>query len=371
MTRPRPANIKFISLAVAGLLALFIVGIAIIVSARPTTSRPASLPSASPHHFRRPVTWVLAQSSLSNLMSTDSAVAKRVFDHPYVYITARPGASDPVPRSWHSVPTVNFKSYAAFSAAVSSGTMPSWTKAVLYDPEAWSQTPFNEQRNVGYYMQQFCRLAHSHQWQAIVTPGTDLMNIYPKLPGETNPQAFIRHNIAGAAARYADVSEAQSQAIETNPGAYNWFLTRAHAQAMAANPRVVFLGGLTANILGTTASADVMYHAALSVTKVVDGFFLNVSKSAPDPMNAAQFLHEIAPYQQLAGGGSLPGPVVLSKATATTQITEEPGAFSSMADRFREHGRVMDRDGDQFRRGPRGPRAADAGIEAGAIAISR
>ena len=302
MTSPRPANIKFISLAIAGLLAVFIIGIVIVIGGRTAAPPPTSLPSASPHHFRRPVIWVLAQSSLSNLLSADPSIATRAFDHPDVYITAKPGASDPVPPGWRSVPTVNFKSYVAFSGAVSAGTMPSWTKAVLYDPENWSQTPVNEQTNVGYYMQQFCRLAHSHGWLAIMTPGTDLMNIYQKLPGETDAQAFIRHNIAGAAARYADMSEAQSQAIEASPGTYNWFLTKARSQALAANPRVVFLGGLTANVLGTTASADVMYHAALSVSNVVDGFFLNVSKNAPDPMNATQFLDQLATYRQPARG---------------------------------------------------------------------
>ncbi len=247
---------------------------------------------------------MLAQSSLSNVSSANLAIATRMFDHPYVYITAAPGFSDPVPPGWRSVPTVNFKSYAAFSAAVSAGAMPSWTKAVLYDPEAWSLTPVNEQANVAYYMRQFCRLAHRHGWQAIMTPGTDLMNIYRKLPGETNAQAFIRRNVAGAAARYADVSEAQSQAIEVNPGAYNWFLTKARSQALAANPRVVFLGGLTASLLGATTPAAVMYRAAISVTNVVAGFFLNVSKNAPDPTNAAQFLHQLAAHQQLAAGAT-------------------------------------------------------------------
>jgi hypothetical protein len=289
----------------AGLVALFIIGIVIMVSGRPSTPPPTSLPSASPHHSRGPVTWVLAESSLSNLLSADRGIATRIFDHPYVYITAAPGSPDPVPPGWRSVPTVNFKSYAAFSAAVSAGTMPGWAKAVLYDPEAWSQTPFREQANVGYYMRRFCRLAHSHGWQAIMTPGTDLMNIYPRPHGETDAQAFIRYNIAGAAARYADVSEAQSQAIETTPGTYTWFLTRARSQALSANPRVVFLGGLTANVLGTTASAGVMYHAAISVTDVVAGFFLNVSKNAPDPMDAAQFLHQLAGAARVPAGGAI------------------------------------------------------------------
>ena len=56
------------------------------------------------------------------------------------------------------------------------------------------------------------------------------MNVYPKLPGETNAQAFVRHHIAGEAARYANVSETQSQALETDTRAYNWFLTQTRPQ---------------------------------------------------------------------------------------------------------------------------------------------
>jgi hypothetical protein len=299
VTRHRPVKIKLFGLAAIGFLALGAIAAVIIVGGRPVTApSPASPPSRSPpHHSIKAATWVLAQSSLSNVSGAAPGLALKTFDHPHVYITATPGSGNPVPPGWRSVPTVNFKSYAAFSAAVSAGAMPSWTKAVLYDPEAWSQTPFNEQTNIEYYMRQFCRLAHSHGWQAIITPGTDLMNVVPKLRGETNAQAFIRHNLAGAVARYADVSEAQSQTIEISPSAYDWFLTRARSQALAANPGVVFLGGLTANILGTTASAAVMYHAATSVTDVVAGFFLNVSRNAPDPANAAQFLQQLAGRQ--------------------------------------------------------------------------
>jgi hypothetical protein len=154
-----------------------------------------------------------------------------------------------------------------------------------------------------------------------MTPGTDLMNIYPKRPGETNAQAFIRHNIAGGAARYADVSVAQSQSMENSPRTYNWFLTKTRSQALAANPKVVFLGGLTANLLGATASAEVMYRAAISVTDEVAGFSLNTSKNAPDPMNAVQFLHELAGYQQLPSGGISLGPIRMSELTAGQPIS--------------------------------------------------
>jgi hypothetical protein len=284
----RPLNIKIISLAAICFLVASTIWAAILFNGR------------QPPFHRAPATWVLAQSSLSNILTADPPIATRMFDHRYVYITARLGSGNPVPKGWRSVPTVNFKSYAEFSAAVSGGTMPSWTKAVLYDPEAWPQTPYNEQINVGYYMRQFCHLAHQQGWRAIMTPGTDLMNVYAKLPGETNAQAFIRYNIAGTAARYADVSETQSQSLETSPRNYKWFLTEARSQALAANPHDIFLGGLTANPLGTTASAETIYHAAISVTNVVAGFFLNTSKIAPDPIHAAQFLRKLAAHQHPA-----------------------------------------------------------------------
>jgi hypothetical protein len=290
------------------------------------------------HHIGAAVTWVLAQSSLSNILSADSSIATRVFDHPYVYITAAPGSSNPVPPGWRSVPTVNFKSYAGFSAAVSEGIMPSWTKAVLYDPEAWPKTPYDEQKNVEYYMRHFCRLAHRQGWQAIMMPGTDLMNIYPKRAGETNAQAFVRRDIAGGAARYADVSVVQSQSMETSPAAYNWFLTKTRSQALAANPHDVFLGGLTANLLGTTASSEVMYRAAISATNVVAGFSLNTSKNSPDPTNAAQFLHELAAYQQLGTGGVSPNPIVMSKTRETRPTMRPSRAFDLAADRLRGDG---------------------------------
>lgn len=302
-TAHQPVIIGVISLTVIGFLAVFTIWVAGMVNGRQL-----------PYHKVRD-TWVLARSSLHNILSADASIASSMFNHPNVYITEVLGSSDPVPPGWRSVPTVNFKSYAKFSAAVFEGAMPGWTEAVLYDPEAWSQTPYNEQVNVGYYVRKFCRLAHQEGWQAIITPGTDLMKVYPRLPGETNAQAFVRHHIAAEAARYADVSETQSQGLETDPRAYNWFLTQTRSQALAANPHDVFLGGLTANLLGTTASAEMMYHAAISVSSVADGFFLNTSRNAPDPINAVQFLHKLAAHDRPASG--------ISQSVAGTSETSE------------------------------------------------
>jgi hypothetical protein len=264
------------------------------------------------------------------MLGADIAISRAIFDHRYVYITAGPGSGNPVPRTWRSVPTVNFKSYAAFSAAVASGTMPRWTEAVLYDPEAWPQTPRIEQINVKYYMSRFYRLARRQGWQVLVTPGTDLMKVYHRLPGETIAQAFVRYDVAGAAARYANVSETQSQGAEASPETYRWFLASTRAQALAANPHDVFLGGLTADLLGTTESARVIYEAAISATKIVTGFFLNVSRNYPDPVHAARFLRELAAYHQ-PSGGALASVSRMRKDSRVTVATHPLGALDPAA----------------------------------------
>ena len=237
-----------------------------------------------------PNNWILAASTMNNVSGYNSTVANAAFNNSGTYLTAALGSNNPVPSGWRSVPTLNLKSYADFSSAVSSGTVPSWTKAVLYDPEAWTQTPTNEQQDVVTYIKLFCQLAHAHNWLCIITPGTDLMNVYPKNSGETNQQAFVRYNIDGQAAAVADMVQVQSQTDEFSPTSYASYVSQVYSEVKAANANIPFLSGITANDQGTVASGSVMAAAANSVKSYVNGFFLNASSTAPDPADATSFL---------------------------------------------------------------------------------
>jgi hypothetical protein len=165
-------------------------------------------------------------------------------------------------------------------------------RAVLYDHEAWALTPTAEQRDVMPYLQRFRELAHAHGYEAILTPATDLMNVYRKNQGETNQQAFVRYG-TGQAARDADLFEVQAQTLEQTPAAYASYVEQVHAQAVAANSDVVFLSGLTARLHGTTISAQQLYGAAMSVSGAVRGFFLNVPRDPPHPAHAVEFLRRL------------------------------------------------------------------------------
>ena len=236
-----------------------------------------------------PTYLVLARSTLENLRREDPATVDRALNEPSVFITGR-YHEDPIPPGWTSVPTANFKSYAEFRSVVEAGRMHPSIRAVLYDPEAWSLTPPAEQRDVVAYMQRFSALARAHGWKVILTPSNDLMNVQVKLKGETNRQAYVRYRIAEFAARHADVLEVQAQSLEQTPSAYSEYVRQTHAQAVAANPGIVLLSGLTASLRGTPVGGPKLYDAATSVRDVVDGFFLNVPRAAPSPASGVTFL---------------------------------------------------------------------------------
>jgi hypothetical protein len=238
-------------------------------------------------------TLVLARSTLENLRRADPAGTDRALNKPSVFITGRHD-ENPVPPGWAGVPTANFKSYAEFRSVVEAAGMHESIRAVLYDPEGWSLTPPAERRDVTAYMERFSTLARRHGWKVILTPSNDLMNLQDKLKGETNPQAYVRYRIAESAARHADIVEVQAQTLEQNPAAYREYVRRTRAQAVAANPRVVFLSGLTTNLQGTPVSGPTLHDAATSVRGLVDGFFLNVPRAAPSPANGVTLLRMLS-----------------------------------------------------------------------------
>jgi hypothetical protein len=240
-----------------------------------------------------PTHLVLARSTLENLRRADPAGTGRALNRPSVYITGRHD-ENPVPPGWSSVPTANFKSYAEFRSVVEAARMHPSISAVLYDPEGWSLTPLAERRDVVAYMERFSTLARAHGWKVILTPSNDLMNLQDKLKDETNRQAYVRYRIAEAAARHADILEVQAQTLEQTPSAYREYVRQTRTQAVAANPRVVFLSGLTTNLQGTPVSGPTLYDAATSVRELVDGFFLNVPRAAPSPANGVTLLRMLS-----------------------------------------------------------------------------
>ncbi len=148
---------------------------------------------------------------------------------------------------------------------------------VLYDPEAWPATPLPERLDPTAYFRRFAALAHTRDKTVIITPHPSLMSVPGARcgagSGESAIDAYVRCDIAGEAARVADIVETQAQHLQSDPAAYRSFVARTAAQAHAANPHVRVIAGLTT---GHGFRASQMFAAWNSVRDLVDGYYLSI-----------------------------------------------------------------------------------------------
>lgn len=176
-----------------------------------------------------------------------------------------------------------------FASDLQNGAISSNYKWVQYDPEMWAHTPVNEQQNPALYMKLFGQLAHANGYSVIEVPARDLAqvpgNACPQLAGENLDHWFVRCNIAGAAAAYADVFVLQDQVNTTNLTEFDYLYNTTRSQALAANPQVVEDAEVSTNY----GTADQMAAAAQSVNP--DGYYINAT--TPTIGQADQVLQEM------------------------------------------------------------------------------
>lgn len=237
--------------------------------------------------------WAMARSSLEHLIQAAPDRAQAVLDSPDTFAQNDPPLDrDPSPPGWSTSRTERWTSFGAFRSAVEAGQVPSLVQAVHYDNESWSQTPLREQRRPGLYERRFCDLAHGEGWDCLAGPGQDLCGVIDHPGGQTYAQCYLGENLAGKAARYADVVDIQGQALEPRgPRVYGAFIRRAAAQARAANPDVVVLANIAASPDGHEVDAAALYRCAAAALPYVDGFYTTVS--AADGPVAAELLRRL------------------------------------------------------------------------------
>jgi hypothetical protein len=230
------------------------------------------------------------------IQQQDSGLAEYFFDTPLAYATGNAtGTQNQVPPGYSTVPTLKYASYASFSSDVTAGRIDPTIRAAAYDPEKWSATPLEEQQNPATYMRLFADLAHQQGYVAIMTPARDLMGVSGaacgQQTGENYSEAFIRCDIAGGAARYSEVFQIQSQALEADPSQFSAFVWATNDQAIAANPNVVVLAGLSTNAVADV-DATMLSNAWSSVRGVVAGHYVTISSTSV-PTVVVPFLRKV------------------------------------------------------------------------------
>jgi hypothetical protein len=226
--------------------------------------------------------WMTTGSAIADLAQSNPADANRYFDN------SRDFSIGPVPDGLATTRIVSFTSYAAFSTAVASGTIPSGVSWVQYDNEDWSQTPLQEKQEPALYMRLFAQLAHRVGYKVLETPSLDLMLVEgaPCNSATTDLSPADAYIACGLArdAQYADMFEIQSQSLEPQPSQMVALVQDAAAQAHAANSSAIVLAGLT-TCRGYTASQVVASWVKLHST--VSGFWLNMPSGDSTAATAA------------------------------------------------------------------------------------
>ncbi len=235
--------------------------------------------------------WILNAAATSKLQESDPAVFQRVLRPASLFILQQPASVTPAGSA-----VADFKSYAAFSQAITARTIPPGVRWVMYDNESWPQTPVDEQKDPGRYEALFAALAHRNGFKVILAPAQDLVFGLRQSGVRAIGAAWQRYlslHLAAISARLADAYEIQAQSDELtqfrSDSVYQAFVTAAAAQARAANPGVMIFAGLSTQRVTSAAQLDQDYKSTRSL---VDGYWLNIpGLDQPGPLALAeQFL---------------------------------------------------------------------------------
>jgi hypothetical protein len=220
--------------------------------------------------------WLLSASLLRRLHAAASLQAEQAFDTPRTFVTGAGGAAVTALSAPAAVPTRSFADERALTAAVQDGTLPPGTEAVAYDDQDARVTPRAQQLHPALYYQRAANAAHRGGLLLIATPATNLVSaLAPDTRPAAREAAFLRLDVAAAAARYADVYAIQAQGTELDPDQYSGFVRAAAAQASAAHPGIEVLAGLNTGPAGAAPPVSMLLGAVQNTAGAVSGYALN------------------------------------------------------------------------------------------------
>ena len=236
------------------------------------TSSPGPSPSPSQQAAGAGPAWFVTRAALKSLMADQTARDRLLGTQ--IYEILRPG-QEPL-AGVGARPVVTFTSAATLKQAVTSGQIPPGTYGVMYDPEVWSFTPVDEQRDPVSAAAGAASVAHAHGLRFIVSPALNLTTVLSPGSSAQRWRRFLDLNLAAEFAKVADVIELQAQSLERDATSYTTFVREATAQATAAKPGVTVIAGLSTNPPGSTVNSTNLVAAIAATRALVTGYWLNI-----------------------------------------------------------------------------------------------
>ncbi len=295
--KPRPLNQTGLTHLMAPILVMIIVGLLVGYTLFRTSHAHAPSLSRSAQPFGQQYQgWIIGAYTFDRFKThgASSNLINTAFNNNRTYVFGNPASSI-------GVPLITFQSYRQMEAAFANHTLPGKYKAVMYDNEHWPMTPITEQQHPDMYEHMAANLVHAHGMLFISAPAPDIVRAIGVVIHNNTQDTYLERNLAGGAAKYADVVDIQAQYLEPKLSEFVSFATTAARQARQANPHVKVYIGIATGPDGQTVSAQQLYNAYKGVLPIADGYWLNVSGqnqycpncAAPRPDLAVTLLHNI------------------------------------------------------------------------------
>lgn len=240
-------------------------------------------------------TWILTSAVLKEMSASPTALATLAQGR---VVELVPVDSSPFRPAGVSVqPAFTVDSVLTLKSMIKNNAVPAWAHAVLFDDEAWSLTPLNEQLHPAKAAAWAASLAHGRGLLLWCSPALDLVPaLDPSAPSYW--QGYLSLNLAGRVGRSCNGLDLQAQSLERSTPVYREFVTQAAKQARAARSGIALTSGLSTNPPGATVTLGELEADVTATISITRGYWLNVPDPGPwcptcapaDPALAAELL---------------------------------------------------------------------------------
>ena len=228
-----------------------------------------------------PASWLLSAPELAQLHTLDSSVTEQSLDTPRTFVLGASSASLAAGGFGAATPAEAFTSLSTLRRALSTGSVFPGTQAVVLDLGPGS--PKSQQRHAAQTFQLAAVSAHDDGYLFIAAPQIGIMRtLEPKARASWRNFDFIRRDLAGTAAKYADAVVLPFGSTQKKTVGYTDLTRAAVMQADKARPGVQIMGGLSVGSHSTASAA-----APVAAVQATGGYVTGYSLSGQSPAGAS------------------------------------------------------------------------------------
>jgi hypothetical protein len=219
-----------------------------------------------------PASWLLSVGELAQLDALNAAVTQQALDTPRTFVLGGDSATLDAIGLDAATPAQAFTSETALAQAVNTGAVAPGTQAVVL--ELGRGSPIGQQRHPQTTFEIAALLAHDNGYLFVAAPQINLIKTLAphSRPSEANIE-FLRHDLAGAAAKDSDALVLPFGGAQKQPEGYADITETAAQQADAVSPGIQIIGGLTIGSHSTVTSTA-LTAAARAASGLVTGYSL-------------------------------------------------------------------------------------------------